>query len=270
MKPTVYRSDGHHCDHCSLSIVAGSSGERCKVCDFDLCFSCAETAIVGESATISSDRVQPPRLDAAVEPVAQVQHAPCPVQPPRVPSSEPVLQPPAETRQQVPAFHAHISSGPVNPLRLPSSEPVLQPPAETRQQVPAFHAHISSGPVNPLRLPSSESVVQPPAETQLFPALQVEKFDRPRMMLKRKMTDVAVQTSVQDLPAALVTDVPVQPSPREPANEVAVQTSFHDLPVALVTDVAVQPSPHDPANETPLTLQNLRDEIRALLIGLGF
>ena len=79
---------------------------------------------------------------------------------------------------------------------------------------------------------------------------------RDRLRLTKKL-DVADELSLRQL-------VPQDVLPR--TCESAVQTS----PLLLQTcDAAVQTSFQEPS-ETPLTLQNLRDEMRALLVGLGF
>jgi hypothetical protein len=82
---------------------------------------------------------------------------------------------------------------------------------------------------------------------------------RDRLRLTKRL-DVADELSPRQL-------VPQDVFPRTCESAVsAVQTS----PLLLQTcDAAVQTSFQEPS-ETPLTLQNLRDEMRALLVGLGF
>jgi hypothetical protein len=186
----TFANDGHSCDNCSLAIVAGSTGERCKVCDFDLCATCVDNDNnVYKTAVALASRVPPdaPETSAAVS------------------ASAP--------------FDLCATKASVAPYT--AAAQILSAPSD----LCATKASVAPQPVP---APGTSGVAS-------------------RMKLKRPSSDVAVQATAP--PPLTLQALKSSPSPTPPT----------------MIDMSVQTTA-----PPPLTLQDLRDEMRALLLGLGF
>ena len=169
----------------------------------------------------------------------------------------------------IPPIAASFLRSPIVPAPIPPIELIIIPSQSPNR--PRTHPFFSNG----FRLQPTLLAAPEPALAAAIPRICHERsfFATARTPPKLLPTNSPPNPRGRlRLPNKLV--VADQPSPCQlvPQDvlprtcESAVQTS----PLLLQTcDAAVQTSFQEPS-ETPLTLQNLRDEMRALLVGLGF
>ena len=292
-----YTNSGHHCDECETPLVDGVAGKFCQVvccatrtvfalshsmfqlCDYDVCAECIRQM---ESSPLSK---QSPQGNLAAVMASAVESTLSPSrhlgQPPIV--SSPLLprQSPQGNLAAVLALPA-IDASALSPSRHPGRPPLfpiffVPAPAPQVSHEVLFNAAAAS----PLR-PSGRQNGRLRLRVSTPPQLMAEVTSVPRLQRRPKVVSSPVSSRLACIleintpprvgfpgfvPCQLFPDPPI-PSPLLVHQSVGTDVlAFCDAGVQ--TDCETPP-PTSPRLDQPATLRDVRNELRALLIGLGF
>ena len=274
LRDRLYTNSGRHCDECETPLENGDAGKFCQVlccptqtafalshsmfqpCDYDVCAECARQ--MGSSPPLPR---QSPQANLVAVPAG---------------SSPPLLV-------AVPASAVYAS-----PLT-PSPHPVRQqlfPIFFTRAPAPPVSHEVlfNAAAASPLR-PSGRQTGRLRLRVSTPPQLLAEVTSVPRLQHRRSVTLSSPDLHASRLASILTITtpprvgfpgfVPCQLFPDSPIPSILLIHQSVGTDVVASVDACVQtdlqsPPPTSPRLDQPATLRDVRNELRALLIGLGF
>jgi len=266
-----YTNSGHHCDECETPLVDGVAGKFCQV----VC--CATQTVFA----LSHSMFQPCDYDVCAECIRQMESSPLPKQSPQ--GNPPIVSSPLLPRQSpqgnlAAVLASAIDASALSPSRHPG-RPTLFPAPQVSHEV-LFKAAAAS----PLR-PSGRQTGRLRLRVSTPPQLITEVTSLPRLQHRRSVTlsspglhasrlasNLAITTPPR---VGFLNFVPCQLFPDSPFPSIHLVHQSVGPDVVAFCDACVQtelqtPPPSSPRLDQPATLRDVRNELRALLIGLGF
>ena len=294
-----YTNSGHHCDECETPLVDGVAGKFCQV----VC--CATQTVFA----LSHSMFQPCDYDVCAECIRQMESSPLPKQspqgnPPIV--SSPLLPRQSPQGNLAAVLASAIDASALSPSRHPG-RPTLFPAPQVSHEV-LFKAAAASqvshevlfkaaaasqlshevlfkaAAASPLR-PSGRQTGRLRLRVSTPPQLITEVTSLPRLQHRRSVTlsspglhairlasNLAITTPPR---VGFLNFVPCQLFPDSPFPSIHLVHQSVGPDVVAFCDACVQTelqtsTPSSPRLDQPATLRDVRTELRALLIGLGF
>lgn len=256
-----YTNSGHHCDECETPLVDGVAGKFCQVV-------CCATRTV---CALSHSMFQLCDYDVCAECIRQMESSPL------LPRQSPQGNLAADL-----ALSA-IDASALSPSRHPGRPPLfpiffMTAPAPQVSHEVLFNAAAAS----PLR-PSGRQNGRLRLRVSTPPQLMAEVTSVPRLQPRRSVSSPGLHASRLASILAITTPprvgfsdfLPCQLFPDSPIPSILLVHQSVGPDVVAFCDACVQtelqtPPPSSPRLDQPATLRDVRNELRALLIGLGF
>ena len=286
LRDRLYTNSGRHCDECETPLEDGDAGKWCQVvccatqsvvalchsmfqrCDYDVC---AECAVQLESSPLLPRHAPPGNL-AAVQASAGVATTLSPSHHPGRQQPFAVFLLPAAAPQ---VSHEALFNAAASPLR-PFGRHTGPAPAPQVSHEALFNA--AASPLRPfgrhtgrlrLRVSTPQQLL---VEVTSVPRLQ----RRPKVVSSPFSSRLACILEMNTPPrVGFPGFVPCQLFPDSPIRSPLLVHQSVGTDVLAFCDAGVQtdcetPAPTSPRLDQPATLRDVRNELRALLIGLGF